>query len=759
MDCPWCGFEVSKEDKTCPDCGLGLLEGEREDEPEIGKETSTVGVPSVKKVEGKLTSIGKYKIVKLLAQGAMAKVFLAKDMVLEREVAIKTMIAGDDASEEAIARFMSEAKSAGRLKHPSIISVYEVGQSRSLYYMVMDYIKGKTLKELILLGGESDKRIAEIMRDTAQALHYAHERGIIHRDIKPANIMLDEEGVIHLMDFGLARDLETDYSITQSGEIIGTPAYLNPEQAGGHSKEVDARSDIYSLGAVMYEFLTGRTPVDGTTVMEFIQNVLEKDPAQPSQLTPHVNKELETICLKAMFKEPGRRYQTAEEMADDLQRFIDDEPIAARPASIIYRTTKFVKKNTIAVLVVSIIVLTASGIGGYFYKEHVETVRAKTAAEEIKREEERKRRLEERKRHQAEQEAEEKKAQMEKVLAEKEDGEKRSWIPIYEENFDKITRLPPHKWDVTKAGSVKDKALYINGKEGGTVIWLKVAILGEDWRFEYDGWPDEKAEMLNDIGLFVKADKEGELWQNGFEIQFGGNNNLTSRIIHEGRDIYRLDMENTIKKGHKYHFSITYLNGVLEYIAVDTTTNETIIDVMREVPDINIVKENQRQGFWTWGSRIYIDNIKISKLGVPKKRTYRDVAQDFLEVVGRRNAVKYLVIQLHKLPTTGEKVECFNVIVKYTLNASIRDKKRLTADAIKEYMKVFSGYPPSEVVQEELEYGFYDMCLDMRDPKGRMDPKLKKILDSDPAFLEHVKIRRIEWKVDKPKEKKDAKKK
>ncbi|MFH1707538.1 MAG: serine/threonine-protein kinase [Planctomycetota bacterium] len=219
--------------------------------------------------------IGKYRILHELGRGAMGSVFLAEDPDLGRRVAVKTMIAGEDAGEAAIARFLAEERSAGKLRHPGIVPIHEVGRMRAVYYMVMDYIEGRTLKDLIAMRDLTPARAAAIIRDTAIALDYAHGRHVIHRDLKPANIIVQADGRVFLMDFGLARNLDTDASLTHSGEIMGTPSYLNPEQAAGRSNRVDARSDVYSLGAVFYEALAGRPPVQGDTLHEVVGDVLD----------------------------------------------------------------------------------------------------------------------------------------------------------------------------------------------------------------------------------------------------------------------------------------------------------------------------------------------------------------------------------------------------------------------------------------------------------------------------------------------------
>jgi len=312
--------------------------------------------------------IGRYEILGTAGEGGMGIVYKARHAELNRTVALKVMIAGEHAGEDTIDRFQREARAAAALQHPNIVSVYDVGREHPLYYIVMEYVEGTSLDEISRGPGLHPKEAARMARDLARALHYAHERNIVHRDIKPGNILVDRHGTAKLVDFGLAKSTIDDKTLTKTGEIIGTACYMPPEQASGSMRSVDAKSDIYSLGAVLYQMLTGRAPFSGDTLMAILKQLEEQDPLSPSRLNPEVPRDLETICLKALAKEKPRRYATAEEFAKDLQNFLDGAPIQARPSDLGYRATKWARRHPAASTALVMASVAALVIGAQAYR-------------------------------------------------------------------------------------------------------------------------------------------------------------------------------------------------------------------------------------------------------------------------------------------------------------------------------------------------------------------------------------------------------
>jgi eukaryotic-like serine/threonine-protein kinase len=269
---------------------------------------------------------GRYRIVRKLGAGGMADVYLAEDQELGRRVAIKILNGRHANDDQFIERFRREAKNAAALNHPNIVSIYDRGEAEDTYYIAMEYLDGRTLKELIVGHGQAPVRVAvEYARQILSALRFAHRHGIVHRDIKPHNVLVDREGRVKVTDFGIARAGTSQ--MTETGSIVGTAQYLSPEQARGG--EVDQRSDLYSLGVVLYELLTGKTPFEGETPVEIAMKHLSNTPQTPSELRSDIPPELDMVILRALAKDPDDRYQSADEMEGDLDRVARGAPVAA----------------------------------------------------------------------------------------------------------------------------------------------------------------------------------------------------------------------------------------------------------------------------------------------------------------------------------------------------------------------------------------------------------------------------------------------
>ena len=312
--------------------------------------------------------LGDYELLEEVGRGGQGVVFRARQKSLNRTVALKVISLGQWASKAHVKRFRLEAEAAARLEHPGIVPIHEVGERDGQCYFSMKFVEGGQLDEVGRRAPMSIRQAAELIAKVARTVHYAHEHGILHRDIKPGNILLDQKGEPHLTDFGLARLVETESTMTRTLDVLGTPSYMAPEQAVGDNAAISSVTDVYGLGAVLYQLLTGQPPFAGGTTYETIKLLLDTEPRQPRLLNPKIDRDLSTICLKCLEKDPKRRYSSALALAEDLEHWLKHEPILARHTGVFTRGRKWVRRNPSIAIMAALLLALAVPLGVIVWK-------------------------------------------------------------------------------------------------------------------------------------------------------------------------------------------------------------------------------------------------------------------------------------------------------------------------------------------------------------------------------------------------------
>jgi serine/threonine protein kinase/tetratricopeptide (TPR) repeat protein len=359
--CRRCGAKLFGNAKACSACMLETALGQLDDE---GVNIAGDGA----KVASPMSEFGDYELLEEIGRGGQAVVYRARQKSLNRIVALKLIGLGRWSSTPHLKRFRHEAEAAASLEHPQIVPIYEIGERDGFCYFSMQFIEGGRLDQILKRESLSPGHAAELLVKIARTVQFAHEHGILHRDIKPGNILLDRQGEPHLTDFGLARLLEQESTITNSFDVLGTPSYMSPEQAAGQSKELTAAADVYSLGAVFYQMLTGEPPFAGGTTYDTIRMVLETEPRNPRARNPKLDVDLATICLKSLEKDPARRYPSALVLAEDLERWLKHEPIRARRAGIFIRGKKWMQRNPSIAVMTVLFLASAAAVGVLIWK-------------------------------------------------------------------------------------------------------------------------------------------------------------------------------------------------------------------------------------------------------------------------------------------------------------------------------------------------------------------------------------------------------
>jgi serine/threonine protein kinase len=345
--CPSCGNPLPPDAPAglCPVC---LLKSDPAAKPGAkanpGEPAATISISPDAFV--RVRYFGDYELLEEIARGGMGVVWKARQSSLNRIVAVKMILAGKLAGEAEVQRFRREAEAAANLQHPNIVAIHEVGEHDGQHYYSMDYVEGRDLGARVRESGPlPPARAAECLQTIAEAVHFAHQRGTLHRDLKPQNVLMDAAGVPRITDFGLAKFIERDDSLTKTDATMGSPSYMPPEQAAGHLDQVGPHSDVYSLGAILYELLTGRPPFRAETAVATMRLVMESDPVPPRKLNPDLPPDLETICLKCLEKNPVLRYPSANALAEELGRFLKHEPIQAVPVSAIRKAESWLRRH------------------------------------------------------------------------------------------------------------------------------------------------------------------------------------------------------------------------------------------------------------------------------------------------------------------------------------------------------------------------------------------------------------------------------
>lgn len=549
-----------------------------------------------------------YEILQEIGSGGGGTVYKARQVTLNRVVALKVLSRVGEISEDAVTRFRREAELAAKLRHPNIVTVHDFSQEGGYYYYTMDFIEGDSLGTLIAKGAIDRRRRLILVEQVARAVHYAHTQGIIHRDLKPGNVLIDRWGSPQIMDFGLARETAQATRVTREGTALGTVYYMSPEQASGEFSRVDVRTDVYALGVILYEMLTDKLPFSSQNFMETVQQILNHDPVRPKQIDRSIHRDLETICLKAMEKEVFQRYSTAKELADDLRRFLDGDTIMARPVGPLGRSMRRARRHQ-TVLALSVLLVSVSVAGAWYWWKTREEQRVE-------------------------------------------------WREVYRDDFDRSE--PGAHWRLLEPGSAGGRVgrgtLSIRNGQlelaafpvEAACVMLTGASCPDNVRVEYDAMLDPEA-MPSDISTVLSGSSALGL-MDGYYMGFGANWNSRT-VLRRRMDLLLSSSVATVVPGRRYRIRAEKEGPLVRLWA----NGEKVLEFEDSFPLTG--QGHERIGFYTWGSRIWVDNLVVWQQNLPAKISPLVLGDEHFNAGDYRKALqRYQDIQ-RDLPDTREAAQ------------------------------------------------------------------------------------------------------
>ncbi len=779
-------IDMEDEFKVCENCASSLIEidNEKENNHNITKTPSTdaketiavsktnpsqTGKP-VRELLCDLSTIEKYSIQEEIGRGAMSTIMSAVDKNMRRKVAIKLM--PETANEDAKTRFLEEAQVIGQLEHPNIVPIHDIGiDEKNRLFFTMKYVNGRDLDSILSdLRNEipeskkeySQMRLIRSIVSVCNAIAFAHSKGVIHRDLKPANIMIGDYGEVLVMDWGIAmvvdaenkeretplqkhmnekrnkndfihrgvstirKDLDSkNPHDTLDGHIIGTPLYMSPEQARGENSQIDRRSDIYSLGALLYEILTLKTPVEDGDIKTVIDAVCNQQIVSPKKRTPErqIPKELEAITMKALSYSPHNRYQKVSKLRNDINRYIAGYSVSAKPDSLIEAFIKLLKRNKAVSIVIAIAIVILVAIGG-ISRKNIKKAREKTKSverEKLKAEREKLKASKERLNEERVRKRLESRLRFEN---------RREWRLVFSESFDNPNISDNWIFEGNAKYEIKNNKLHIFKSDGERRLTLRKPIVG-DIKIEFECY--QKDSYLNDVTCFMSSmrGKKGNMFNDyGYIFQYGGNNNTRNSLQREGGPPLWSEVISPLKPNKIYHVRAEKIDAELSM-----TVNEKLIFKIKD-PNTLAGPERSGVGIYSFGSDIWYDNIRIYKLGSPRKVDIMTLAQRYLRTGYYQTSIKLFHDIINSTTDIGRRQEAKLWLKKAKKQMELRK-------TFNKYMQTLAGHWQLKSIKLNIEKDGFELTLSGEDirtlrPLINMEFKKLTILDANLSNLNYI---------------------